>query len=235
MATGSATRRKQAQQRRQQLIDAALQQFAEQGFDGASIRDIAQAAGVTEALVYHYFRSKEHLFEEMLKARSFAPVLRRVLDEAGDEAHPAYVLHRVLAEFLDMVYDNAAMARMFIIEFMRNPVCTKYFRAMLEDNTLNLTRYLQRQQQLGVFRADMDAETVAGMLLGMAFALFFAWGQVPEREWKARRDKFLTHSVPMVLEGIWAQSATARRSPQVFQQDVERSESQFEGAGGEQR
>jgi AcrR family transcriptional regulator len=201
------SRREKAQVRRQQLIDAALHQFAEKGFDGASIRDIAHAAGVTEALVYHYFRNKEHLFEEMLKARSFAPVLRRVLDEAGDEASPAQVLHRVLQEFLDMMYDNASMARMFIIEFMRNPVCTKYFRAMLEDNTANLTHYLQRQQQRGVLRADIDAESVAGMLLGMAFALFFAWGQSAEREWQQRCEKFLKHSIPMILEGLWSPAA----------------------------
>ncbi|MCL6476241.1 MAG: TetR/AcrR family transcriptional regulator [Firmicutes bacterium] len=204
------SRREQAQLRRQQLIDAALHQFAEKGYDGASIRDIAQAAGVTEALVYHYFRNKEHLFEEMLKARSFAPVLRRVLDEAGDETHPAQVLHRVLQEFLDMMYDNASMARMFIIEFMRNPICHKYFRAMLEDNTANLARYLQHQQQRGVFRTDMDAQAVAGMLLGLAFAVFFAWGHSPEREWQQRRDDFLRHGVPILLEGLWGQAADAK-------------------------
>lgn len=205
MAGSTLSRRQQAQIRRQQLIDAALHQFAEKGYDGASIRDIARAAGVTEALVYHYFRNKEHLLEEVLKARSFAPILRRVLDEAGD-AHPAEVLHRVLEEFLDMMWHNASMARMFIIEFMRNPVCARYFRAMVEDNTANLTRYLQEQQQRGVFRANVDAEAVAGMLLGMTFSLFFAWGQASEREWQQRREKFLKYSVPIVLKGLWVES-----------------------------
>ncbi len=206
MAKQISQRRRQAQLRRQQLIDAALHQFGEKGYDGASIRDIARAAGVTEALVYHYFRNKEHLFEEVIKARSFAPILRRVLDEAGD-THPAEVLRTVLQEFIDLMYHNAPMARMFITEFLRHPVCARYFRAMVEDNTANLTRYLQEQQQRGVFRVDMDAEAVAGMLLGMAFALFFAWGQAPEREWHQRRDKFLQYTVPVVLEGIWAKSA----------------------------
>ncbi len=215
MAKGYSQRRQQAQLRRQQLIDAALHQFAEKGYDGASIRDIARAAGVTEALLYHYFRNKEHLFEEVLKARSFAPVLRRVLDEAG-EAHPAEVLQRVLSEFLDMMYDNAAMARMFIVEFIRHPVCHKYFRAMVEDNTANLTRYIQQQQQRGIFRVDVDAESVAGMLLGTAFSLFFAWGDAPERQWRERRERFLCNSVPLVLEGIWAQERPGQESEQLF-------------------
>ena len=204
MSHSPLSRKQQTQARRQQLIDAALHQFAEKGYSGASIRDIARAAGVTEGLVYHYFRNKEHLFEEVLKARSFAPILRRVLDEAGN-AHPAEVLHRVLEEFLEMMWHNASMARMFIIEFMRHPVCARYFRAMVEDNTANLTRYLQEQQQRGVFRADVDAEAVAGMLLGMAFALFFAYGQASEREWQMQRDRFLRYGVPIVLHGLWAE------------------------------
>ncbi len=204
MPEGSPSRRQQAQMRRQELIDAALHEFAQKGYDGASIRAIAHRAGVTEALVYHYFRNKEHLFEEVIKARSFAPVLRRVLDEAGD-AHPSEVLHRVLEEFLDLLWYNASMARMFIIEFMRNPVCARYFRAMVEENTANLTRYLQQQQQRGIFRVDIDAQSAAEMLLGMAFSLFFAWGQVSEREWLQHRDRFLRHSVPLALGGLYAQ------------------------------
>ncbi|MEJ5252044.1 MAG: TetR/AcrR family transcriptional regulator [Chthonomonadetes bacterium] len=209
MPEGFVSRRQQAQMRRQELIDAALHEFAQKGYDGASIRAIAHRAGVTEALVYHYFRNKEHLFEEVIKARSFAPVLRRVLDEAGD-AHPSVVLHRLLGEFLDLLWYNASMARMFIIEFMRNPVCARYFRAMVEENTANLTRYLEQQQQRGIFRVDIDAQSAAEMLLGMAFSLFFAWGQVSEREWLQHRDRFLRYSIPLALSGLYVQPTQTR-------------------------
>lgn len=201
MTKPTHSRRRQAEQRRQQLLDAALEQFAANGYDGASIRDIAHRAGVTEALVYHYFRNKEHLFEEVLKARSFAPVLRRVLDDAGD-APVADVLHQLLQEFLDLLWHNASMARMFFIEFMRNAICYRYFRAMVEENSDALTRYLQSQQERGRLRADMHAQSVAGMVLGMAFSLFLAYGQASEREWKERRSDFLQHSVPTILYGI---------------------------------
>lgn len=221
LATGEPTvptsfsREQQAQLRRQQLIDAALQQFAQKGYDGASIRSIARAAGVTEALVYHYFRNKEHLFEEVLKARSFAPILRRILDEAED-THPALVLRRALQEFLNLMRDNAAMARMFIIEFTRHPVCARYFRAMAEDNTANLTRYLQEQQRRGTLRPDVDAEAVASMLLGMAFALFFTWGQAPDREWQPRRDRFLNQGLPVILRGMWTHPEELQEAEQSF-------------------
>src|ERR1041385_4982883 len=52
------TRRQQAEQRRIQLLDTALEVFAAHGFDGTSVKDLAEAAGVTQGLLYHYFASR---------------------------------------------------------------------------------------------------------------------------------------------------------------------------------
>lgn len=51
---------------REQILRAARQQFASQGYDGASIRAIAAAANVDPALVRHYFGNKEHLFIQVV-------------------------------------------------------------------------------------------------------------------------------------------------------------------------
>ena len=51
---------------RQDLLDAALELFAENGFHGTGLREIAAAAGVREAAIYHYFVSKEALFEALI-------------------------------------------------------------------------------------------------------------------------------------------------------------------------
>ena len=48
--------------RRDQIIDAALEAFAEKGFRGASTRDIAQRAGTNQGLVSYHFRSKDDLW-----------------------------------------------------------------------------------------------------------------------------------------------------------------------------
>jgi AcrR family transcriptional regulator len=48
--------------RRQAILDAAREQFAEKGYAGASVRGIARQAGVDPALVHHYFGSKEQVF-----------------------------------------------------------------------------------------------------------------------------------------------------------------------------
>lgn len=47
---------------RNRIIEAALQEFGEHGYDGASTNQICQAAGISKGLLYHYFKSKENLF-----------------------------------------------------------------------------------------------------------------------------------------------------------------------------
>lgn len=53
---------KQPDERRQEILDAAMALFTTRGYDAVSMRDIARAADITPGLVYHYFDSKENLF-----------------------------------------------------------------------------------------------------------------------------------------------------------------------------
>ncbi len=56
----------EARDTRRELLDAALELFAENGFHGTGLRDIARAVGVREGTVYHHFASKEALFEALI-------------------------------------------------------------------------------------------------------------------------------------------------------------------------
>ncbi|QXE33055.1 TetR/AcrR family transcriptional regulator [Streptomyces sp. GMY02] len=66
MAQQGAERRRNAAETRRELLRAAAELFAERGFDRTTVRDIAQRAGVNQALVFRYFGSKEGLFEEVM-------------------------------------------------------------------------------------------------------------------------------------------------------------------------
>ncbi|MBC7123931.1 MAG: helix-turn-helix transcriptional regulator, partial [Pseudothermotoga sp.] len=50
---------------RERILEAAKAAFSERGFDGVSMEEIAQRAGVRKPLIYYYFPSKEVLFEEV--------------------------------------------------------------------------------------------------------------------------------------------------------------------------
>ncbi len=61
-ASAIGTREEQKRETRAKILQAALEQFAERGFDGASVRDIAKRAGVIHGLIKYHFESKEKLW-----------------------------------------------------------------------------------------------------------------------------------------------------------------------------
>ena len=62
-----------ADERKQAIVDAVRNVFAEKGFDGTTTRELARAAGVSEALLYKHFPSKESLYTAMLDACAKGP------------------------------------------------------------------------------------------------------------------------------------------------------------------
>jgi AcrR family transcriptional regulator len=60
---------------RESILVSALRAFAERGYDGVGLREIAQGAGVTAMLVHHYFGSKEQLFSEVVARKVATPII----------------------------------------------------------------------------------------------------------------------------------------------------------------
>jgi AcrR family transcriptional regulator len=87
------SRRRDAAATRAALLAAAAELFAERGFDRTTVRDIATAAGVNQALVFRYFGSKDELFAAVMATRS-----RELLEESPPEHLVRNVLLRMFEE-----------------------------------------------------------------------------------------------------------------------------------------
>src|ERR1700675_1554228 len=90
---------KVVEDRRDQIIDAAMQVFAQKGFIRATNKDIAREAGITPGLIYYYFESKEALLRAILEARSPMQLLTSLPPETmalPTEAFLRFLLRRVL-------------------------------------------------------------------------------------------------------------------------------------------
>jgi len=61
---------KVVEDRREQIIDAAMRAFSQKGYTRATNKDIAREAGITPGLIYHYFENKEALFKAIIESRS---------------------------------------------------------------------------------------------------------------------------------------------------------------------
>ncbi|SEH03010.1 DNA-binding transcriptional regulator, AcrR family [Nonomuraea solani] len=107
------TRSEQAAWRREQLLDAALKVFADKGVDGATVKDLAQAAGVTPGLLYRYFDSKEAMVETLLSERGFLPRLRELLTARHDPRPAKEVLTELLEAFDRLLVSHADLMAVF--------------------------------------------------------------------------------------------------------------------------
>jgi len=148
---------------RQQILDAAREAFAEGGFDGASIRQIATSAGVDPALVHHYFGTKEQLFLEMLQLpidpREFLP---QVL--AGDK-HEIGV--RLVGTFL-RVWDSPAgtAAAALLRSAMTNDWTVRLLREFLVTQVLRrVLAHIEPDPAEAPLRVSLVASQIAGMAM----------------------------------------------------------------------
>jgi AcrR family transcriptional regulator len=104
MGSGPAYTRLPVDERRQQLIDAGAALFAQRSYEEISMQDVARAAGVSKALLYHYFPSKTELFKAAVAAK--AHDLQVAIDPTGDGT-PLEQLARSLDAYLTWIEANA--------------------------------------------------------------------------------------------------------------------------------
>ncbi|WDZ84305.1 TetR family transcriptional regulator [Micromonospora cathayae] len=148
---------------REAILRAARTAFAERGFDAASIRAIATAAGVDPALVHHYFGSKDKLFLAAMNAPvDPAALLPGVLD--GD---PDHIGERLVRMFLGVWDSPAGVAG---VALLRSAVTTEWTARLLRE--FLVTQVLRRVlQHLGAdpaelpLRGSLAAAQMAGLVL----------------------------------------------------------------------
>jgi AcrR family transcriptional regulator len=154
-------RRPGNQDTREAILTAARDAFAERGFDGASIRAIAAAAGVDPALVHHYFGSKDQLFLAAIEAPiNPAEMLERVA--AGDRADVGDRLVRTLLSVWDSPAGAAAIA--LIRSAVANDAMAKLVRQFIVDR---LVRSALIRMGVDKTEAPLRATLVASQMAGL--------------------------------------------------------------------
>jgi AcrR family transcriptional regulator len=157
---------------RQKIIDVAESLFTEQGYQAVSIRQIAQACGLSNAALYYHFDSKEALYKEVLE--HYTARLGQRMGEAA-AGHPAIKeqVIAILAAYVDLV----ASRRSLFFALRHRPAGlskeeahqhhAKLFHTILGP----LEDALQRAMEQGELQALPDDYSAASLLLGMLHGL----------------------------------------------------------------
>ncbi len=204
--------RRRPEARPDEILDAALSAFAEFGFAGARIEEIAARAGVSKGAVYLYFDSKESMLKALVRRLADRVVgAAEALVKANVEADAEQTL-RALLTFMATQLSNPAVSaapRLVIAEAQRFPEIAALYRdEVIARATQLITKLCQRGIAQGVFR-DIEPQVLlrvcAGpMLVHMLLATVFADPKAPT----LAPDVIAHGIVDVVLNGVKTRSAT---------------------------
>jgi AcrR family transcriptional regulator len=167
----SGRRHERSQIRREQLLEAALRLFSEHGYAATSTKRIAEAAGVTEGLVFHYFPTKLELLLALASRRhTFAGRLLGRVQQADGSAR------RLLGEIAAGLVHVSSEEAKFIAVMLTESQTNEELRAIVGETTRVgvelIVQRLAEHVRRGELRADVDLDAaVHGFLGGFLFFL----------------------------------------------------------------
>jgi AcrR family transcriptional regulator len=170
---GLLRRRMPAQQRRTQLLDAALERFATKGYHDTSMEEIAEAAGVTKPVLYQHFASKTELFLELLDTVGE----KLLLDMSARVSAETNPYRRVLAGFRSYFEFVSTSTSAYQLLFASGARMSEEFAAPVRKLEEEVAKVIA-----GFVEADIDASHRE--LLGFAIV---GLGEVAARRWVTTR------------------------------------------------
>jgi AcrR family transcriptional regulator len=170
-------------ERRLQIVQVALRLFSERGFRGTTTKEIAQAAGVSEAIIFRHFATKEDLYTAIIDFKGCAglgvspvapgeqkpPVVETICGCAGealDASDDREVFRRVALSMLDHHQSDPDFLRLLMYLALENHSLAQVFwdknvRVLYDF----LGGYVRRRQREGAFR-ELDPNTAVRVFLG---------------------------------------------------------------------
>jgi AcrR family transcriptional regulator len=161
--------------KRRQILDAAVRVFARQGFHSTRVADIADQAGVAYGLVYHYFRSKEEVLNELFSER-WSLLLAAIEEADQNGAQPREKLSAVAAFIIDSYRHDPELMKVIIVEVTR--AANSFGRTHLAEirGAYELiASIVAAGQQAGSFRRDIDPIFASMSFYGAIEQLLSGW------------------------------------------------------------
>lgn len=190
---GSAGRRQQAEERRNQLIDVALELFGQNGIEATRVSDIARAAGVAQGLLYHYFPSKDALLAAIVEREGPLGMLHELLATPPDRPARETLLdlaNRIYA----LIQQRRPLLRLIMREVIWQPEMMRFGMGVREQALAMLSGYLQSRVAAGELRPHDS------LVVGQLFAsdvILVAIAGLPI-------EPYLTGAIDVILQSIAA-------------------------------
>ena len=196
-----------SEEKRRQILDAAVRTFAEKGYHSTRVGDIAEEAGVAYGLVYHYFASKEDVLETIFRD-TWTELLAAIRDVEESAVPAAEQLRQVSAILLRSWRRQPDLVRVLVREVARSPGVQQRVEEMGAVFDA-LERIVAHGQHAGEFREDLDPRLASWIVYGAIEEILTGWvlGQLPDGDDEVARAERTV--VSLVVSGLSPAAATA--------------------------
>lgn len=187
-----------SEDRKNEILDAALEVFSEMGLSDASVDDVVRRSGLSKGTLYWYFKSKDRLVGALMK-RFFAQELEKVRQL---QQGPGSVRERLLRYSREVVAVVKRMPRALTLEFYAVAVRQKTVRKFLGELYARYCAELGAVVREGIERGEfrkVDTEQTAAAITGLCEGLILLWALEPN---VFPFEKFFEASVRTMLDGM---------------------------------
>jgi len=161
--------RMSAEVRRQQIVSVAADLFSRKGFSGTTTKEIADGAGVSEAIIFRHFSTKRDLYHAIIdyKTRQSSLDLQAELEEVAARNDDREFFRIVATRRLELYCGDPTMMRLLLFSALEGHELTDIFFKSTNIEVRNCVRqYIERRVADGAFR-KMDPAVAARAFLGM--------------------------------------------------------------------
>jgi TetR/AcrR family transcriptional regulator, fatty acid metabolism regulator protein len=171
-----------AEDKRRQLLDAAVRVFARKGYHASRVGDIAEEAGVAHGLLYHYFKSKDDVLEAVFH-ENWSLLQLRIASVLETDEPAADQLRHVSAIVLRTWLHLPEVVTVVIREFGRSPELADRIGELAQPIEV-IQQVIERGIERGEFRPDVDPQFAATVVYGSIDELLTGWvlGRLPSGE-----------------------------------------------------
>ena len=150
-----------------EILQVAEQLFAEEGFDGTSVRDIAKKANINVAMISYYFGSKEKLLEALVLYRISS--MRLHLENLYQEnISPIEKIEKLIVYYIERVNKNRCMYQILHFELSnkKREINLEAFTKVKNQNLKFLEGIIKEGQEQGMFQSDVNVTLLPTIIIG---------------------------------------------------------------------
>jgi AcrR family transcriptional regulator len=182
------------------ILKAALETFSRHGYTGATTREIAKRAGVTEVTLFRHFPSKEKLFGEVVYMRLPGPDFAQFVTNAKKLEY-RQALESIAHFFLEGLRQNEDLIRILYMESQRHfELMEQVYAALISNLTAILADYFRELQEKGITR-KFNPISGATMFLGIWTAFYEKENLFATDHGEVRIDEAVLECVHIFVRG----------------------------------